>query len=538
MKRNFLLGSLLLSSAFLATACGDDPLKVVIDDVDMTFDYGDLALSLTATKTFTVTNTGGQAVTLTEVPATDELVKAPFLFTGGTCAVGAELAKGQNCTLTVSFSPVAAGDFKTKISVRYKDKDKSHTAKEEIAGRGVLDCSITPELVAKRQSGVDEAIKVMQADAIRGKADGDKLTQADGNRDGYSDGYNQTYNTGYNDYYNSGYNDGYSNGKYVGQNGAGACGDGSSDGSYDGSSDGSSDGKYDGYNDGYSDGQSVGDDSGYDVGYSDGASSCNGVSAPKAPNPVPTPKAQANPIAGLTDLPSACYNQGYNATYSTSAYWNAYNDAKAKNVAYQTGYSSGLSSGRSAGYSDGSSAGYAAGKSVGYTDGYNYGYNAEYQRCYSNSYTSSYNSYYKSGYNNSYDSGYDSGYDDGYSDAYYDGYDDGQYDYCSDDDYSYATRQKAKSMAKAAAHPSTYGQNQEWWTQLANGASVSRKVNQNGRMVKALGQAGVDTLVAKLKTDVRGKARQDLRTQSLMKNLEKFDRPVKTVRPAKPLKRG
>jgi trimeric autotransporter adhesin len=71
--------------------------------------FGDAALGASpATRSLTLANQGPGAVTLQQLPLSGAQA-ADFSLGGGTCAVGASLAQGANCTVTLAFQPAAVG---------------------------------------------------------------------------------------------------------------------------------------------------------------------------------------------------------------------------------------------------------------------------------------------------------------------------------------------------------------------------------------------------------------------------------------------
>ena len=77
------------------------------------YDYGNVPAGHSATRTFTLSNTGtagSGAVTVTETGDA-----AAFPTSGGTCH-GQQLAPGQHCTLAVEFRPAAAGGYAAQVN--------------------------------------------------------------------------------------------------------------------------------------------------------------------------------------------------------------------------------------------------------------------------------------------------------------------------------------------------------------------------------------------------------------------------------------
>lgn len=113
--------------------------QLVISD-GPTYNYGVVALLATASKTFTVTNSGGVSATAI---ADAGAIAAPFEYkggsypgTGGTCA--ATLAAAGTCTLVVDFSPTVGGAASDTIVLDYNDGQDPQTATRDISGIGGL----------------------------------------------------------------------------------------------------------------------------------------------------------------------------------------------------------------------------------------------------------------------------------------------------------------------------------------------------------------------------------------------------------------
>ncbi|HTL12177.1 MAG TPA: hypothetical protein VL588_06805 [Bdellovibrionota bacterium] len=503
--------SLLSFSAFIIAgsaalaACQPKPdpapnLVIAVDPANPTtqavapFNYGSVNLTQSATHTFSVTNTGDLPGTLRDVTSGGTKLATPFaLSTSATpaegatpeCATGTVLQPGQGCVFEVTFAPVDELSYSDGVELAYDyanedGKAASGQSTLGLIGKGKLDCSVSAELTADKQHGIDDANAQMQADAARGTADGQALTYQDGQTDGYNAGYTNGYNAGYHSPqgYDLGHSDGYTIGYNRGLSDTASCTRGSTDGYNRGVSDGNTVGRNDGYDDGYDVGYAAGSSSGYDNGYDDGyvdgkidgynegassasstgrsdgytdgydayypngyddgywdgANSCSGSGSQtlngseggtsgNGSDPLPTDK-----------YGKACYDQGYNGTYSTSAYYNAYNAAKAANQQYQSGYSEGYGRGQTDGRVNGTADGYRDGKAAGDHDGFVAGSSVEYGNCYNASYPSGYTAGYNSGYNTGYSNGWNDGDYDGYHTTYNQGYNVG-YDDGFDDGY-------------------------------------------------------------------------------------------------------
>lgn len=104
------------------------------------YDFGSVYKSSSATKTFTLSNSGD---TLASSLGQGVALAAPFSYvggtypgTGGTC--GVSLASGASCTIVVRFLPAATGVFSDTISISYHNTIATQTATRAISGTGVL----------------------------------------------------------------------------------------------------------------------------------------------------------------------------------------------------------------------------------------------------------------------------------------------------------------------------------------------------------------------------------------------------------------
>ncbi len=102
-------------------------------------DFGDvLTNSETATESFTVTNTGAVGSSVDINPIT---ISAPFSIasTGNTC-VGADLAKDESCTVSVTFTPTSDGSASDTLSVSGVDGNgDTKTGTSALSGEGVTE---------------------------------------------------------------------------------------------------------------------------------------------------------------------------------------------------------------------------------------------------------------------------------------------------------------------------------------------------------------------------------------------------------------
>ena len=113
--------------------------QLVISDAP-TFNFGVIAVGATATKTFTVTNSGAyQAASIADAGNLADPINyqgGSYPGTGGTCA--ATLAAGATCTLVVDFAPIAVGVSNASIDLDYDDGQAAQTASVAVTGTGAL----------------------------------------------------------------------------------------------------------------------------------------------------------------------------------------------------------------------------------------------------------------------------------------------------------------------------------------------------------------------------------------------------------------
>jgi hypothetical protein len=123
------------------TGTGANPALIGISD-GPTYNFGTHAVGSATDHTFTLTNSGG-------VPATamSGAIAAPFTYkggaypgAGGTC--GATLAVAANCTIVVTYSPVALGADTSQIQISYHDGAAAQTSLRDVNGSGVAPASL------------------------------------------------------------------------------------------------------------------------------------------------------------------------------------------------------------------------------------------------------------------------------------------------------------------------------------------------------------------------------------------------------------
>ena len=117
--------------------CVDITLGVSTNDLDL----GLVFIDASGTGTITVTNTGTPDLTIDDISMPAE----PFGITGGNCQpLPAALATGENCTIELSFNPIAAGDFSDAIVITSNAVSSPDTV--TIRGRAVFEPLIVPTL--------------------------------------------------------------------------------------------------------------------------------------------------------------------------------------------------------------------------------------------------------------------------------------------------------------------------------------------------------------------------------------------------------
>src|SRR5262245_44715759 len=94
------------------------------------FNFGDVLVGQTTSQSLTVTNAGGQSYTSLKVSRSGA---AAFTLSADTCA-GTALGKKKTCTVTVMFSPTAAGPQAATVTVT--GVKSSPTSTLWLTGRG------------------------------------------------------------------------------------------------------------------------------------------------------------------------------------------------------------------------------------------------------------------------------------------------------------------------------------------------------------------------------------------------------------------
>ena len=96
------------------------------------WDAGTVLVGLNATKTFTVTDSGQNPITLGAITATG----SGFSVLPGGCATGATIPVGGSCTLTVAFAPTAEGPSTGSLSVAYTAPGATGPLTATLTGNG------------------------------------------------------------------------------------------------------------------------------------------------------------------------------------------------------------------------------------------------------------------------------------------------------------------------------------------------------------------------------------------------------------------
>lgn len=102
-----------------------------------TYDYGTKPIGSDTDFTFTVNNTGGSdavSVVGTGLLAPFDFKDGSYPGTGGTC--GATINASSNCTIVVTFSPVAAVTSNDSIELNYNNGATAQTATRAVTGTG------------------------------------------------------------------------------------------------------------------------------------------------------------------------------------------------------------------------------------------------------------------------------------------------------------------------------------------------------------------------------------------------------------------
>ena len=130
------------STSRAITGTGQTAASLSISDAG--YNYGGVTVSTSASKTFTVTNSGQTAATLQTVSTAGLSLGTAYTWTGGTCATSGNIAaSGGSCTLTVQFTPPAAIAYNTTIILGYFDGVNWTNAQRAITGTGLTVATLT-----------------------------------------------------------------------------------------------------------------------------------------------------------------------------------------------------------------------------------------------------------------------------------------------------------------------------------------------------------------------------------------------------------
>jgi len=129
-------GSAARTATRALTGAGAQPASLTISD-GPSYAFGTHAIGSTTQATLTLRNGGGSTALSLVLGG----LAAPFAL--GTTTCGATLAPAASCTVTVSFTPAAAGDFSDALEVRYDDGTTGRLVTRALDGSGA-----TPPQVA------------------------------------------------------------------------------------------------------------------------------------------------------------------------------------------------------------------------------------------------------------------------------------------------------------------------------------------------------------------------------------------------------
>ena len=119
------------------------PALLTITDADP-YDYGSLSTGSTATRVFTITNTGSfqaSAISETGLASPYDFSGAGFPGTAGTCT--ATLAAGANCDIEIEFGPSSTGTHNDTINISYNDGVSVQSSTRDVTGVGVNPANLT-----------------------------------------------------------------------------------------------------------------------------------------------------------------------------------------------------------------------------------------------------------------------------------------------------------------------------------------------------------------------------------------------------------
>lgn len=133
-----------VSSTATLTGTGVSPALLTVSDSG-TYDFGNVTVSSTSSRTFTLTNSGGVSATLGTISTSGLGLGAPFSLAGGTCATSTVLSTsggGSACTLSIAYSPTAATLSSSTLSIAYFDGALNTSTLRPLQGTGLSRASI------------------------------------------------------------------------------------------------------------------------------------------------------------------------------------------------------------------------------------------------------------------------------------------------------------------------------------------------------------------------------------------------------------
>jgi hypothetical protein len=124
---------------------GITPASLAISDGPI-YDFQSVVKTVTATKIFTVTNSGQSSASFSTINDLNLGLAAPFSYVAGglgSCTSSGTLASGGSCTLAVSFTPSAASGSSDTVSLSYNDGVSAQSATRDIMGTGIEKAILT-----------------------------------------------------------------------------------------------------------------------------------------------------------------------------------------------------------------------------------------------------------------------------------------------------------------------------------------------------------------------------------------------------------
>ena len=119
------------------TVVDQDPAELGVSPTELAF--GEIDLGDDATQSFTVSNVAASGAMSLELSTLALSGDGEFAITGGDCAVGTELAPGEDCSVEVTFTPSAADNFSGSVAVATTDEQSVDVT---LSGEGVQDPAV------------------------------------------------------------------------------------------------------------------------------------------------------------------------------------------------------------------------------------------------------------------------------------------------------------------------------------------------------------------------------------------------------------